>query len=100
MLEEIPAARLTGHPVYRLPNHASFVFEGADGNVLLMLLDAAGFACSSGSACKTGSPKPSEVLTAVGLPPEWALGSLRVTVDQAQLGNWDMIDAVQLIGKP
>ena len=80
VLEEIPNARLTGHPVDRLPNHASFVFKGVDGNTLLMMLDAAGFACSSGSACKTGSPKPSDVLLAIGLTPAWALGSLRVTL--------------------
>ncbi len=83
ILEEIPDARLTGHPVERLPNHASFVFEGVDGNTLLQMLDMAGFACSSGSACKTGSPQPSEVLTALGLSPSWALGSLRVTLGQA-----------------
>jgi cysteine desulfurase len=80
VLEEIPDAQLTGHPHNRLPGHASFVFKDADGNRLLQLLDAAGFACSSGSACKTGNPKPSEVLLAAGLPREWALGSLRVTL--------------------
>ena len=80
VLETVPDARLTGHPTQRLPNHASFVFKGADGNRLLMLLDLAGFACSSGSACKVGSPKPSEVLLALGLAPDWALGSLRVTL--------------------
>ncbi|MBE0696644.1 MAG: aminotransferase class V-fold PLP-dependent enzyme, partial [Anaerolineaceae bacterium] len=57
ILEEIPRSRLTGHPLERLPNHASFVFEGVDGNLLLQMLDAAGFACSSGSACKTGNPQ-------------------------------------------
>jgi cysteine desulfurase len=71
---------LTGHPTLRLANHASFVFKGVDGNALLMLLDDAGFACSSGSACKTGDPEPSEVLLALGLSPDWALGSLRVTL--------------------
>ncbi|GAB4501050.1 MAG: cysteine desulfurase NifS [Anaerolineales bacterium] len=80
VLESIPAARLTGHPSERLPNHASFAFQGVDGNLLLTLLDAAGFACSSGSACKTGNPEPSEVVSALGLPREWALGSLRVTL--------------------
>ena len=83
VLEEIPASRLTGHPSLRLPNHASFVFEGVDGNLLLMLLDVAGFACSSGSACKTGDPEPSEVLAALGLSRSWALGSLRVTLGAA-----------------
>jgi cysteine desulfurase len=82
VLEEIPASQLTGHPVHRLPNHASFVFEGIDGNALLMMLDVNGFACSSGSACKTGDPEPSGVLTALGLPLSWALGSLRVTLGE------------------
>jgi cysteine desulfurase len=80
VLESIPDARLTGHIEARLPNHASFVFKDMDGNLLLTLLDAAGFACSSGSACKTGNPEPSEVMNALGLPRDWALGSLRVTL--------------------
>ncbi|MFZ5902193.1 MAG: cysteine desulfurase family protein [Chloroflexota bacterium] len=80
VLEEIADSKLTGHPENRLPNHASFVFKDVDGNLLLQLLDAAGFACSSGSACKTGNPEPSEVITSLGLAREWALGSLRVTL--------------------
>lgn len=80
VLEEIPQARLTGALSYRLPNHASFVFHAVDGNALLMLLDVEGFACSSGSACKTGDPEPSDVLTALGFDRDWALGSLRVTL--------------------
>ncbi|HEY5982869.1 MAG TPA: cysteine desulfurase family protein [Anaerolineales bacterium] len=80
VLEQIPESRLTGSPDRRLPNHASFVFKDVDGNLLLTLLDASGFACSSGSACKTGNPEPSEVLTSIGLAREWSLGSLRVTV--------------------
>ena len=80
VLKEIPDTKLTGHPVQRLPNHASFVFRGVDGNALLTILDVEGFACSSGSACKTGDPEPSEVLTSLGIDQEWALGSLRVTL--------------------
>ena len=80
VLESIPDAKLTGHPSDRLPNHASFVFKHVDGNALLTMLDVEGFACSSGSACKTGNPEPSEVLTALGLERDWALGSLRVTL--------------------
>jgi cysteine desulfurase len=83
VLEEIPNARLTGDLNQRLPNHASFVFQGADGNALLMLLDMEGFACSSGSACKTGDPEPSDVLTTLGLRRDWALGSLRITLGTA-----------------
>lgn len=80
ILESIPDSQLTGHPENRLPNHASFVFKDVDGNLLLQLLDSAGFACSSGSACKTGNPEPSDVITALGYPREWALGSLRITL--------------------
>jgi cysteine desulfurase len=80
VLEEVPDSRLTGDPINRLPNHCSFTFKGMDGNLLLTLLDAAGFACSSGSACKTGNPEPSEVMAAIGLSREWGLGSLRVTL--------------------
>jgi cysteine desulfurase len=80
ILETIPDSRLTGHLEARLPHHASFAFKGVDGNLLLTLLDAAGFACSSGSACKTGNPEPSEVMNAVGLSRDWGLGSLRVTL--------------------
>jgi cysteine desulfurase len=80
ILEEIPVSLLTGDPIDRLPNHCSFAFKGVDGNLLLTLLDEAGFACSSGSACKTGNPEPSEVMAAIGLSREWGLGSLRVTL--------------------
>lgn len=80
VLETIPDSRLTGHLEARLPHHASFAFKDVDGNLLLTLLDAAGFACSSGSACKTGNPEPSEVMNAIGLSRDWGLGSLRVTL--------------------
>jgi len=80
VLENIPDSRLTGDLENRLPHHASFAFKDVDGNLLLTLLDAAGFACSSGSACKTGNPEPSEVMNAIGLSRDWGLGSLRVTL--------------------
>jgi cysteine desulfurase len=90
VLESIDKVRLTGHPIKRLPNHASFVFKGVDANTMLMMLDMQGFACSSGSACKAGIPQPSDILTAIGLSPNWALGSLRVT-----LGKNSTMDHVQ-----
>ncbi len=80
VLETVPDSKLTGSMDARLPNHASFVFKDVDGNLLLTMLDAAGFACSSGSACKTGNPEPSDVMTAIGLSRDWGLGSLRVTL--------------------
>lgn len=90
VLETIPNSRLTGDMESRLPQHASFAFKDVDGNLLLTLLDAAGFACSSGSACKTGNPEPSEVMNAIGLSREWGLGSLRVT-----LGTGTMVEDVE-----
>lgn len=85
VLEHVSDAGLTGHPTERLPNHASFVIRGVDGNALLAALDLEGFACSSGSACKSGAPEPSDTLLALGLPAELALGSLRVTVGKDTL---------------
>jgi cysteine desulfurase len=78
--KSIPTAMLTGSREDRLSNHSSFVFSGVDGNDLVMVLDLEGFSCSSGSACKTGNPEPSEVLLAIGMDPILAKGSLRVTV--------------------
>jgi cysteine desulfurase len=80
VLESSPRAILTGSRVNRLCNHASFVFNGIDGNELVMALDLEGYSCSSGSACKTGNPEPSEVLLAIGIDPVLAKGSLRITV--------------------
>ncbi|MCH7609264.1 MAG: cysteine desulfurase [Chloroflexi bacterium] len=97
VLKRVPGARLTGHRVDRLPNNASFVIQGIDGNSLLAALDLAGFACSSGSACKTGDPEPSKVLLALGMETELALGSLRVTVGrqttEAEVGEF--LEALQ-----
>ena len=87
VLETIPESKLTGDLESRLPHHASFAFKNVDGNLLLTLLDAAGFACSSGSACKTGNPEPSEVMNAIGLSREWGLGSLRVTLGKDTTAN-------------
>ncbi len=83
ILERVPDARLTGHPTERLPHHASFVFKGINGEELLLALDVEGIAASTGSACTSGRPEPSEVLLAMGLPHEWAVGSLRLTLGKS-----------------
>jgi cysteine desulfurase len=81
ILQAMPeGARLTGHPVERLPHNASFAFQHVSGNDLLIQLDIAGVAASSGSACTTGNPKPSPVLEAIGLDESWTKGGLRLTV--------------------
>lgn len=76
----IPGSELTGHPVERLPNNASFVFAGIEGESILLNLDLLGFAASTGSACTSGSVDPSHVLLAMGFPAEQARGSLRLTL--------------------
>jgi len=80
VLARVPDARVSGHPADRLANHTSFVFKGVDGESLLMALDVEGFAVSTGSACTSGNPEPSPVLLAMGIPREWALGGLRITL--------------------
>ena len=79
-LGRIPYSRLTGDPVNRLPGTASFVFEGVEGEALLLLLDARGICASSGSACSSASLDPSHVRLAIGLPHAIAHGSLRLTL--------------------
>ena len=71
---------LTGHPTERLPFTASFALRHLSGNDLLMHLDMAGIAASSGSACSVGNPKPSRILQAIGLGDEWTRGGLRLSV--------------------
>jgi cysteine desulfurase len=80
VLTTIPRSRLTGHPTERLPNNASFCFEGVEGESILLSLDLLGFAASTGSACTSGAVDPSHVLIALGLAPEWSHGSLRLTL--------------------
>lgn len=74
---------LTGHPTDRLAHNASFAFRHLSGNDLLMHLDMAGIGASSGSACKTGNPKPAAALEAIDLEPAWTKGGLRFTVGTA-----------------
>lgn len=67
---------ITGHRQQRLPGHASFCVRFIEGEAMLMLLDARGVACSSGSACTSRALKTSHVLTAMNVPAETAQGSL------------------------
>ena len=80
ILERVPDTRLNGHPSERLPNNVNLSFAGVEGETLLLNLDMLGIAASSGSACSTGSTEPSHVLLALGLGPEVARGSLRLTL--------------------
>ncbi|GAA1874913.1 cysteine desulfurase family protein [Actinomadura bangladeshensis] len=76
----VPDAVLNGDPADRLPGNAHFSFPGCEGDALLMLLDARGIACSTGSACSAGVSQPSHVLLAMDASPERARGSLRFTL--------------------
>jgi cysteine desulfurase len=83
VLGSIPDSRLTGHPKHRLPHHASFAFRGVEGQAMVLELDLAGIAVSSGAACAEGEPEPSFVLEAMGLSAEWSIGSLRLTLGRS-----------------
>ena len=78
--EKVPNAKLNGNRTNRLPGNANIAFKGIDGQLLLLKLDEKGICASSGSACTSGSGSPSHVLTAIGLPAEYAQGSLRITI--------------------
>ena len=78
--ERIEGAHLNGHPTERLANNVNFSFESIEAEPILLGLDFAGICASSGSACSSASLEPSHVLTAIGLTPELARGSLRITV--------------------
>jgi cysteine desulfurase len=80
VLAAVPDAVLSGDPVDRLPGNAHFAFPGCEGDSLLMLLDARGVQCSTGSACSAGVAQPSHVLLAMGLDPQQARGSLRFSL--------------------
>ncbi|HXX62010.1 MAG TPA: aminotransferase class V-fold PLP-dependent enzyme, partial [Candidatus Sulfotelmatobacter sp.] len=79
-LAVLPGVEVTGHPVERLPGLLSIIVRDADGAALQMALDLDGLACSTGSACTTGSTEPSHVLTAMGYPEDEARGALRLSI--------------------
>jgi cysteine desulfurase len=76
----VPEAILNGHREQRLPGNAHFSFPGCEGDALLLLLDAAGVACSTGSACSAGVAQPSHVLLAMCADEDRARSSLRFSL--------------------
>ncbi len=81
-LSVIPHSILNGSREHRLPGNVNFIFEGIEGESMLLLLDEKGVCASSGSACTSGSLDPSHVLLAIGRPHEIAHGSLRLTLSE------------------
>ena len=88
----VPDAVLNGDPLDRLPGNAHFSFPGCEGDALLMLLDAQGVACSTGSACSAGVAQPSHVLLAMGADDDRARSSLRFTLGHTS--TTDDVDAL------
>jgi cysteine desulfurase len=76
----IDGVELTGHPTERLPGSLSVIVRGVPGEDLVIALDLAGLACSTGSACTSGSSEPSHVLAAMGYPPSEARSALRLSL--------------------
>ena len=82
IMQDIPDTRLNGHPAVRLPGNVNVSFDSVEGESVLIMLDMQGICASSGSACTSGSLDPSHVLLALGLSPELARGSLRLTLSE------------------
>ena len=106
-LHELADCTIFGEAAQRLPNTVQFAINGVDGEMLLMALDRAGIAVSSGSACASGSKAPSHVLQAMGVDETTARGAIRIsfgsastmdnieslmTVIKGQLSSWDFDD--------
>jgi cysteine desulfurase len=92
--ESIPGIQLNGSMESRLPNNINLSIDDTEGESLVMNLDMEGFAVSSGSACSSGSGQISHVLAALGLEPERARGSLRIT-----LGRYTTQEEIEKFGE-
>jgi cysteine desulfurase len=97
VLEAVPDATLNGHPVHRLPGNAHLSFPGCEGDSLLMLLDARGIECSTGSACSAGVAQPSHVLLAMGADEQRARGALRLSLGHTSTEQ-DVQTVIEAIG--
>jgi len=84
---KVSDVRLNGHPTRRLPGTLNMGFRGIEAESLILALDLKGIGASAGSACTSGSLEPSYVLTAMGVPTEWALGALRCSLGRSTSGE-------------
>jgi cysteine desulfurase len=96
LLDRVPGARVNGAGAPRLPTTSSLTFPGVDGEALLMALDLEGICASAGSACTSGSTRPSHVLQAMGLPPGEARATLRLSLGWCSTGD-DVDRALEVI---
>ena len=97
MLAAVPDARVTGHPVWRVPSIASFVFAGVSAEALLISLDLHGIDASAGAACEAGSVEPSHVIEALGLPAGFRSGPLRLSLGHGT-SRAQVVQAVAVVG--
>lgn len=79
----VSEVKLNGHPTRRLPGTLNLSFRGIEAESLILALDLKGIGASAGSACTSGSLEPSYVLTAMGVPTDWALGALRCSLGRS-----------------
>jgi cysteine desulfurase len=82
VLRSVPQTYVNGAPSHRIPNTSNLRFDGVESEGLVINLDLAGVACSTGSACASGSIEPSHVLTALGLSPAEAANSIRFSLSR------------------
>ncbi len=80
--QRIDGTHVNGDTTARLPNTCNIAFEGVESDALVALLDRAGIACSSGSACTSGSTEPSHVLKAMAVPPQFLRGAVRFSLSR------------------
>jgi cysteine desulfurase len=97
-LEPLGGVRRNGDPARRLPNTLNVSFQGMHGEDLLIGLDLAGLAVSSGSACLVGSVQPSHVLAAMGVPPDWAAATVRFSID-AEIKDEDVAEIARRVAE-
>jgi cysteine desulfurase len=81
--DRVADVRLNGHPTERIPGTLNVSFRGLEAESLILALDLKGIGASAGSACTSGSLEPSYVITAMGVPTEWALGALRCSLGRS-----------------
>jgi cysteine desulfurase len=79
----VPAVRLNGHPTERLPGTCNMCFRNVESESIVLGLDLAGIGVSAGSACTSGNVEPSYVLVAMGVPVDWAMGSVRCSLGRS-----------------
>jgi cysteine desulfurase len=98
----VEEVRLNGHPTLRLPGTCNMCFRNVESESIVLGLDLKGIATSAGSACTSGSVEPSYVLVAMGLPLDWAMGSVRCSLGRSTAAediDYVIESVVPLVGK-